>query len=58
MYVCLCVCVDGMENMAHIILQKAIFFSGWISAKSFINENKKTNHIHKKEPKNKKDGKN
>ena len=36
--------VDGMENMGHIILQKV--FSMKI----------KTNHIHKKEPKNKKMG--
>lgn len=50
-------CVDGMENMAHIIVQKAIFFSGWISAKSFIKENKNESYL-QKGTKKQKDGKN
>lgn len=54
-------CVDGMENMVHIILQKAIFFFfsflGWISAKSFLNENKNESYS-QKGTKKQKDGKN
>ena len=51
--------VDGMENMGHIILQKAIFFFflGWISAKSFLNENKNESYS-QKGTKKQKDGKN
>ena len=50
--------VDGMENMAHIILQKAIFFFFLDEYLQKVFSMKiKTNHIHKKEPKNKKMGK-
>ena len=51
--------VDGMENMGHIILQKAIFFFFFFLdeyLQKVFSMKIKTNHIHKKEPKNKKMG--